>query len=506
MRTLNARLSAALLVLLLVLGTVTVALTLWTSRLHMQEAQQKLHRDLATHIVEEQPLLADRAASKAVLGDVFEKLMVINPDLEIYLLDLEGNILAYSAPPGRVQLARVSLAPILTFLEPDARLPILGTDPRSPGSSNIFSAAPIRRDAQLVGYLYIVLASEQLGSAADMLEASYILRAGTSMVAGSLLVAMAGGLLIFRGLTRRLRELTGEMADFETQVLSQRRGDHGSVAPPPVAGGPPPSSDTGDADEIDRLARGFRGMAEQISRHLGELEKQDEERRALLANISHDVRTPLTHLQGYLETLLMRGESLSAEERREYLQIATQRSEQLGRLVADLFELAKLDAPAEHLDKEPVPIAELVQDVAQEFRLAAAGRDIVLDAHVGETPLLVNGNLGVIERVLQNLIENALRHTRSGDRITVAVACEGDTVRVSVGDSGPGIPPDDLPHIFDRFYHRSPRRGRNTESSGLGLAIAKRGLELHGSDLVCESEVDVGTTFRFELSSLGAGA
>jgi signal transduction histidine kinase len=240
-------------------------------------------------------------------------------------------------------------------------------------------------------------------------------------------------------------------------------------------------------------------MAGQIDRQLADLEEQDAQRRKLLANISHDVRTPLTHLQGYLETLLIRGEALAPDERSEYLQIAARRAEQLGRLVSDLFELGKLSAPAETLDKEAFSIAELVQDVAQGFKLVAAGRDIVLDVQTGEAPALVDANLNTIERVLQNLIENAFRHARSGDHIAVTAAERQGVVSISVKDSGPGIAAHELPRIFDRFYHREPGAGSGDTGSGLGLAIAKRGLELHGSELRCESEVGVGTTFSFEL-------
>lgn len=502
MRTLNARLSAALLALLLLLGTGTLALTLWSSRAYVREVQQKLHRDLAGHVVQEHPLLRDPAARQDALDAVFEELMVINPDLEFYLLDAGGGVLAYAAPPGRVLQDTVALAPLHAFLRDNARLPILGTDPRNPTSDNIFSAAEIHRDGQLAGYLYIVLASEQLGTVAQMLGGSYILRVGGWMVLGSVIVASAGGLLLFRRLTRRLRHLTREMSDFESRML--RSHDAAPVAALPEARTGQHVSEPEPVDEIDRLERSFRHMERQIGRQVGELEQQDQKRRDFLANISHDIRTPLTHLQGYLETLLMRGESLSGDERRDYLQIAAQRSEQLGRLVADLFDLAKFDTLTEPVDKEPFAIAELVQDVAQEFRLAAGERNIVLDRQLPDTQLIVHGNLSLIERVLQNLIDNAIRYARSGDRVSVTVGSRGDAVRVTVSDTGPGIPPDRLPHIFDRFYHRTPHSTPAGEGSGLGLAIAKRALELHDSELVCRSEVGVGTTFHFELASNGA--
>ncbi len=489
MRTLYAKLSAVLLLLLLVVGTVTAALTVRTSRLYMQEVQQNLHRGLAAKVLEDQPLIEDAAGRDEALQRIFEDLMFINPDLEVYLLDDGGRVLGYAAPPGRVQQEAVELAPIRAFLAGDT-LPILGTDPRNPEAGNIFSVAAIGEPPS--GYLYIVVASEELSSVASMVATSYILRTGVGLVAGSLAVALIGGLLLFRRLTRRLRSLSADMATFEADVLRDAA----------VADG----AGSGVGDELDALERRFVDMSQRISRQLEQLEQLDQERRTLLANISHDVRTPLTHLQGYLETALLKGNSLSEDERREYLQIAVQRSEQLGRLIADLLDLAKLEAPGMRVEKEEFSIAELVQDVAQAFELAARKRGVQLDVRIAAARARVNGNLGTLERTLQNLIENAVRYTRPGDRIEVIVAGGRDLVEVAIRDNGPGIPPDQLEHVFDRFYRGGGRRSGPEEGSGLGLSIARRALQIHGADLACESKVGEGTTFRFSLACVAGSA
>ena len=498
MRTLYAKLSAVLLLLLLVVGAVTAALTVRTSRLYMQEVQQKLHRDVAAKMLQDQPSIEDSEARDEVLRQIFEKLMLINPDLEVYLLDREGRIIGYSAPPGRVQSERVSLAPVQAFLAPDARLPILGTDPRNPDAANIFSVAPIGDPPR--GYLYVVLASEQLSSVASMVATSYILRTGVSLTVGSLLVALIGGLLLFRRLTRRLRRLSAEMTAFDAHLSN---GGGPTVAGRDAHRAAHTGEPTEAGDEVDALERRFHAMRCRISHQLTELEARDQERRDLLANISHDVRTPLTHLQGYLETLLLKGESLSDEKRQECLQIAAQRSEQLGRLVVDLLDLARLEAPERLMEKEDFSIAELVQDVAEGFRLAAAERGIDLDVRIDAPGALIRGDLGTLERTLQNLIENAVRYTRRGDRVDVSVERDADLVQVSVRDTGPGIPPQELEHVFDRFYRC--RGGGSQEGSGLGLSIARRALQLHGADLICESTVGEGTVFRFALARVPGG-
>jgi signal transduction histidine kinase len=252
-------------------------------------------------------------------------------------------------------------------------------------------------------------------------------------------------------------------------------------------------------DEIDRLSVTFKEMAGRIRQQVQRLQQTDALRRELVANVSHDLRTPLTSLQGYLETLLLKEGQLSAQEQRSYLEIATRQSERLGKLVGELFELAKLDAQVTALNVEPFALAELVQDVAQRFQLAAQQQGVELRVeHPPQLPF-VHADIGLIERVLANFIENALRYTPTGGRITLTLTPGVDTVKLGITDTGCGIPPEDLPHIFERFYRVEKTRQEHNGGAGLGLAIAKRILDLHGSTIAVHSVSNHGTVFSFEL-------
>jgi two-component system OmpR family sensor kinase len=266
--------------------------------------------------------------------------------------------------------------------------------------------------------------------------------------------------------------------------------DQPRVAVSPRAGG----------DEVHRLASTFEEMADRMVLQVQKLKEVDLLRRELVANVSHDLRTPLASLQGYLDTLLLKEGVLTREEQRRFLEIASKHSMRLGRLVAELFELAKLDAQVTPLRLEPFSIAELVQDVVQKYQLRAQQGGIALTAATDPEQLpLVSGDIALIERVLENLIDNAIRHTPAGGAITIALTPEGERVRVQVSDTGVGISEEHLPHIFDRFYRaEQPVRG---DGAGLGLAIAKRILELHGTLLEAESRVDEGTTFVFSVAA-----
>ena len=241
-------------------------------------------------------------------------------------------------------------------------------------------------------------------------------------------------------------------------------------------------------------------MAERIRQQVRQLKETDQLRRELVANVSHDLRTPVTSLQGYLETLLLKEGVLSAQERQRYLEIATAQSKRLGDLIAELFELAKLNSQEMKPRMESFSLGELVQDVVQKFRLAVEAKQMTLQAKLGEDLPFISADIGLIERVLDNLIQNALRYTPPGGRITVILRRMGENILTRVTDTGCGIPPEDLPHIFDRYYQAGRKHQTGDTGAGLGLAITKRILELHGSAIEVQSTVDQGSTFSFQLS------
>ena len=243
----------------------------------------------------------------------------------------------------------------------------------------------------------------------------------------------------------------------------------------------------------------FLDMASQIRRQISQLEDNDRLRRELVSNISHDLRTPLSATQGYLETLLIRGKSLSSTDRRHYLTIARHHLIRLGNLITDLFELSKLDAAGISPNLEEFPLAELVQDVAQEFQLEAENKGVNLSMALGTGGAVTVGDIGLIQRALENLMRNAIHFTPAGGTVTLSIVESPQALNVAVSDTGPGIPERDLPRIFDRFYRSESGEEARADASGLGLAIAKRILDLHNSQIRVTSRVDAGTRFEFQL-------
>ena len=515
-KTLYGKLATVLLGLFCLIGISYILLTLFTTQTHLQEVNQKLNLTLAQNLVSEKILMKEGRVNEEAMKEVMHMLMAINPIIEVYLLDPDGRILTYSAPPGKVKRDKVSLEPVKTFLSGSGVLPILGDDPRDLIRSKIFSVAPIPgrqgshqallgtaagsggiggaaaphgppdNNGPIDGYVYVVLGGEEYDSVVQMVQGSYILRLSIWAVAGGLLFAFLAGLVFFLLLTRRLKRLTSTMEAFTQSDFS----DPGNLSS---------HSTTTSRDEIDRLGVTFSQMADRILQQLTKLKHTDKLRRELVANVSHDLRTPLASLQGYLETLLLKEGKVSPEEQRNYLEIATRHSERLGKLVSELFELAKLDSQETQPRFEAFSLGELVQDVAQKFQLTAEKRRTRLHTDLGADLPFVRADIGLIERVLENLIENALRYTPEGGTVRLALIQENGKMTVQVKDTGCGIPQEEVPYIFDRFYRIEKDRSGGSAGAGLGLAIAKRILELHGSSIEAQSTISVGTTFTFHL-------
>lgn len=490
LNTLYKKLSAILFAVLCVVGAFAFALVLYATDMYQQEVTQRLNKELAEHILTEELLLQDGSVDQRALKQIIHMLMVINPSIEVYLLDQQGKILAYSAPQGKVKRQFVNIHPVKDFITSARRLPFFGDDPRDFARKKIFSAAPISSEKGLQGYVYVILASEAFDSAAAMIKDSYIMRYSIAALFVTLLVAMFFGLVLFSVTTRRITRLSSVMTSF----LSDDTDPNNTRYPTPEI----------LRDEVDLLGKNFNSMADRIRQQMEELKQNDAKRRELIANVSHDLRTPLTSLHGYIETLLMKEKDLTEEERRDYLKTAANHSNQLNRLIGELFELAKLDSVETLLNIEPFSLAELAQDIAHSFKLPAEKQHIKIKTELDSGVPFAYGDIALIQRVLENLIDNALRHTPKGGEISISLSAQKNNIVVRVSDTGCGIKQEDVPHIFDRFYRSTKSRENVDFHSGLGLAIVKRILALHGSDISADSTVDKGTTFTFQLTTTAA--
>ncbi|MHC8322168.1 sensor histidine kinase [Pseudomonas sp. GB2N2] len=480
--TLTQRLSLVFAVLLLVCCGTSAWMQVRSNQMHEQEVVQGLSRDLAQHIARDTVLMDNQGLMPNAVRDLFSKLMQVNPSVEVYLLDTEGKIVGSAAPEGRIRREKIDLAPIQRLLRGDA-LPVLGDDPRSLEARKVFSAAPLKVDGKPAGYLYVVLLGEDHDRLAERGATSAALNTALLSIGLVALLCLIAGLTAFALITRPLRRLTDTVSHFDIDGIP--------VAPP----APVTDEKTASHDEIAILDATFRQMQSRLSEQWRSLTRQDQERRELVANISHDLRTPLASLHGYLETLSLKDATLSPADRRRYLGIALDQSRKVGGLAQSLLELVRLEHGFVQPVLERFPLTDLVQDIFQKFELTAEAQQVQLKANFAPSVYAVYADLGLIERVLTNLFDNALRHTPQGGAIDISLVPQGKFVEITISDSGPGIAAELREGLFLRPFNIGGAR----RDGGLGLRIVHRILQLHGRGIRLVDVPGQGATFSFSL-------
>jgi signal transduction histidine kinase len=235
--------------------------------------------------------------------------------------------------------------------------------------------------------------------------------------------------------------------------------------------------------EVYTLARAFNSMA-------ARLQSNAEQRRNLLADVTHELQTPLTVVQGNLEGLVDGIYPLD----RDHLEPILEETRVLSRLIEDLRTLSLAESGALKLQREPTDLAVLASETVASFRPQADAAGIALQTDIAPDLPPAQVDPARVRQVLANLLANALRYTPKGGRIRVQCSVDTRRLAVAVSDTGAGIPPDDLPHIFDRFY-----KSRDSRGSGLGLAIARNLVAAHGGEITAHSQAGQGTTIRFTL-------
>ncbi|WFP50305.1 HAMP domain-containing sensor histidine kinase [Methylomonas sp. EFPC3] len=387
------------------------------------------------------------------------------------LLPLQIGLAELNADGGR----------LLAGSAPDAALALLNS-----GADRTLAATVDTAQGRYLGRILPLPAADPTQGIVALLQIKFtdafagyrrmLLLAAGVLVLG-LLATLAGSVVIARNLSRPLRALAGA----GERVVN---GDFAS------------SALTGRSDELGRLADTFVRAA-QLAGQLGELRQKDQERRELVATMSHDLRTPLAALRGFLETMQRKADILPANEQRHFLDTALRQTEKVSRLAQELFELAKLECDDASLNPEPFNLAELLQDVAQKYRLQAEQRGVTLRAELRPALPAVVADIGLIERLLTNLIDNALRHTPSGGAVRLDAWPADGRVAVSVADTGIGISPEYLPTLCD-WDSPLARRAR-ADGGGFGLIVVGKIAQLHGSRLDVDSTLGVGSEFRFDL-------
>lgn len=482
-QSLYGRISLVYLVLSLILGLLCAWVTVRHFDVFVNAVDQKLNRNLASKLVPQVQSASADTSYAGALQQVTEQVTMLHPALELYVLDASGRVRAASPSPDRLARQRVDLVPVRGYLDGEA-VPVWGDDPAAPEGKKVFSAASMKLADGSSGYLYVILSGRAARTAKSMLQNTYVQRTLLLSLLLALGFTVIVGLLLFRVLTRRFNDLATTVQGFKEGHYDER-------------------VEVGQDDEIGQLGRTFNEMADTIAAQMEALRRTDEERRQLVAQVSHDFRTPLTSIRGHAEQMLSDRDDLSAKDREDRLRMIVQNAERLDRLADQLHELSRLDAHQTTPNFESFSIAELVQDLVVKFQPQADEEDVALRAGVSPDVPSVYGDIGLVERLLSNLIDNALTNTPTGGTVTVRLDETNGKVRVQVEDTGVGIPEDELALVTQRFYRVDRDGEAPDDGSGLGLAIAAEIADAHGTDLAIDSELGEGTTVTVRFPQNG---
>ncbi len=485
MRHLNKlywKIFAIFLAIILTLGGFYIFIASRTAVSYFEETNQRLNASVAKQIAASVPL-KEGGVNKSDVEKHFKGVMELNPAAEIYLLDTAGNILAYSAPDSAVKRSRIALAPVEEFIDADGTLFKEGDNPRRAETKKPFSAARVERNGTHQGYIYIIIGGDKYESATSGLTDYYTLRIAVTSILFTVVAAFIIGLAAFLFITRDLNKIIRRVKEFQKGNWQERIYLN--------SGG-----------DLGLLATTFNNMADTIAANLANIKAMEQSRLELIANVSHDLRTPLAVVQGYAETLLLKKEIITETQKEHYTQMVVKGTSKLKKLVDELFELSKLEAKAIIPHFEPFSITELLLDNVVKYRILAEEKGITIHTNFPSEARLAHADVGLIDRVLQNLIDNALKFTPANGTITAGLKQLDGHIEISIWDSGIGIPPEKLPHIFDRYTH-TDYDGTDKTGIGLGLAIIKKILELHNTTIEVRSKVEEGSIFCFSLPVAG---
>lgn len=464
---------------LVVLGLVFVLIASNFSRSYYTSAHQELYGDLAQHLASFTQPIKNGKPDTTVTHDIIHSTMVANPSVEVYLLDTVGNITDFVVPDTTVQMRRVDIAIVKKWLAAKAGERPMGENPKVPGELAIFSAAPVYENGILSGYVYAVLASEKQREVLAALNSHLYVRLSVYIFFVALTVAFIVGIITFFLITDSIRKIANVVqrfkeGDYSARIAGNAKGDLGV------------------------LTSTFNEMADVIVSNFDKITATDKFRQELIANVSHDLRTPLSIMLGYTETLMIKKNELSGVEEERYLSVVHGSAKKLSGLVEQLFQYAKLEANLVTPEKEPFLINELASDILMSYQLTATARLIRLTLDATHNLPGVFADIALTERVFQNLLDNAFKFTPDGGSIRIILSTVATGVKVQVADTGSGIAPEDQVYIFERYKQLdkelSPKKGM-----GIGLAIVKKILELHHTTIDVISEPGNGTTFSFVI-------
>lgn len=442
------------------MGVMYFAISMSISKYYLEQVQTKLHINIATTIIQDFKIIKKQKLDSIAIKTAFNRYMLLNPHLELYLLNSKGYIIDYSADSKKIKRQKVSLQPINYFLshQPLKSFP-MGDDPRQANHTKPFSVAPLPNG----GFLYVIIQSQIEKEANRQLQESILLKvSAVAFFVSAIIGFILGGLLFFH-LTKRINDLS-----YRVTTFSKNR--HIPIPPPQKL-----------RDELDQLHLDIMTMSNELTEQMEHLSHIDQNRRFMISSLSHDLRTPLTNLLGYIE-----------QSRQNYddnnLKTAYQNGIKLKHYLDQIFEFSKLELPQKALNRQELSVNEFCNDIYIEYKNNNPSRDFILQFD-GLFSYRFDANQ--LERAVCNLLDNAIKY--GTEDICLACAMTEQWLEISVCNTGVyAFKLQDLQKEFllqpdNLFYLKTQvEQSHNSQPncSGLGLTIVHSIVKKHNGQLV----------------------
>lgn len=465
--------------LITVLCVLFIGITYFSTTNFYLASTQLLNKDVAAHIAQFTSPFENDSINTKKADSVFYNAMVLSPSAEVYFLDTGGKVIAFHAPKSALKLWTLPLANIKQQIASKGEAYLKGPDPKDPFNDKIFSAVAVKGKTRSLGYIYVILGGDK--NVTNLLFGSYIgnflVEVFCVIIAFSIVVAF----IYLKRIERSFKDMMVVLDRFQNGDLEARFAIK-------------------EQNELAGITQSFNKMADLLVFNIHQLKKSEKERKNFIANISHDLRTPLAIARGYVETLAIKkvDNDLSVADQAAYVQITLNKIKQVDDMVNQLFELSRIESVEFKASKEPFVLSEIAQEQVKIFQLAALQKKIVLKCTQCQYHVWINADVSMMERVIQNLVDNAVNNTPEDGIIQVSLVVEGNQLIFRIQNTGSPLA-DDLLEWINSVKEDSTLTARWSSRSGVGLLIVKKMLQLHASSLHAYTDSIAGNTFEFSM-------
>ena len=478
------RISILIFLLITVLSLLFIIITYITTTEFYQSSTQLVNKDVAAHISKFTSPFEDKGINKKIADSVFYNAMVLNPSIEVYFLDTTGNIMYYQAPDSAIKLWKIPLENIIKHIQSNGKNFIKGPDPKNPSVQKVFSAAEVTINGKRLGYIYVIVGGNEYSNAMQVLFGSHVMSLAIIAFCVILVLSVVLSLLYVNRLQKNFKKIIAVLNEYMKGDFNVR-------------------FEMNDKDEFAPITDSFNKMATLLSYNIDKLKQTEQERKNFIATISHDLRTPLSVAKGYTETALNKinkGE-INRPEIDAFMQLVHKKLQQIEIMVQDLFELSKMESIHFTPNKEPFIFSEILNEMLTVYERNASEKNIKIICEGCEDSSWINADIRMIERVLQNLFDNAVKFTPAGGEIYIRLKRTSNILTISLSNTGTILSNELINWINLSAQQNAPSTLiEKPANSGLGLLIVKKITELHNY-IFHVTSAENNTTFSIQMQT-----